>query len=344
MANGKRPRQIDVAKRAGVSRSTVSLVLNNTKSRVQISEETRRRVLQAAQALGYTPNPVAQMLARGRTRIIGVFPIEGRFPYTMADFYYPYLVGVEREAAEQDYNVLLFTRHQAATMAGLFDSGEHSLGLADGLILAGSYPDPALLQRLQDEGYPFVLIGRNSLHDGQIDTVVNDHTPSSYEATRHLLDLNHRRLGIVVNDLSLPFHQERLTGCRQAVDEVTDAQLTILNSDSLRDAATFADALQQHAISALIFADRKLVMPTVDLIQTLPLQIPRELSLLFLVSNPLNLPYPNPTRVSLNRGEKGRMAVQRLVARLGGSADGFTQINVPCRFVVGETTTSALNL
>jgi LacI family transcriptional regulator len=334
----KRPTQADVAQQAGVSRGTVSLVLNRTEGRVPISQETRERVLAAAKALGYSPNPVAQMLARGSTRIIGVFPFEGTFPYMPADFYYPYLVGIEREAAIQDYNILLFTRKQAKASYKIYQDGTNSLRLADGLILTGNYPDPTVLRWLLKEGYPFVLIGRSKIPLNEIDTVVNDHKPCSYEATRHLIDLNHRHLGFVVDDLSLAYHQERLAGCQMAVDEASNAHLTILGSQALTSTVEFINTIDQHKITALICADRKLVTRTVELIQEIHLQIPDDLSLIFLVSNTWELPFANPTRVNLNRDVKGKVAVQRLVKRLEGSLVGYQQIQVPCHFVIGNTT------
>jgi DNA-binding LacI/PurR family transcriptional regulator len=334
----KRPTQADVAQQAGVSRGTVSLVLNNTEGPVPISQETRERVLAAAEALGYSPNPVAQMLARGSTGIIGIFPFEGTFPYTPADFYYPYLVGIEREAAIQDYNVLLFTRKQAETPYKIYQDGPNSLRLADGLILTGNYPDPTVLRWLLKEDYSFVLIGRSKIPLNEIDTVVNDHKPCSYEATRHLIDLNHRHLGFVVDDLSLAYHQERLAGCQMAVDEASNVHLTMLGSQVLTSTVEFINTIGQYKITALICADRKLVTRTVDLIQEIHLQIPDDLSLVFLVSNTWDLPFANPTRVNLNRDVKGRVAVQRLVKRLEGSLSGYQQIQVPCQFVIGNTT------
>ena len=333
----KRPTQADVARRAGVSRGTVSLVLNQTEGRVPISQETRERVMAAAQELGYLPNPVAQMLARGRTRIIGIFSFEGTFPYTPADFYYPYLVGIEREATIQDYNILLFTRKQAKTPQ-IYQNGINSMRLADGLILTGNYPDPATLGWLLQENYPFVLIGRSTIPHTEIDTIVNDHQPSSYAATRHLIELNHRHLGLLVDDLSPAYHQERLAGCQMAVDEVSDVDLTILTGQALSSAVVFMNRLRQYKITALICADRKLVTPTVNLLQGTPWQIPNDLSLVFLVSNTWDLPFPNPTRVNLNRDVKGRAAVQRLVERLDGNLSEYQQIQVPCEFVVGDTT------
>jgi DNA-binding LacI/PurR family transcriptional regulator len=336
----RRPTQADVAQRAGVSRGTVSLILNHNQGRVPISQETRERVMAAALELGYSPNPVAQMLARGNTRIIGIISFEEPLPYIPGDFYYPYLVGIEREAAVQDYNVLLFTRHQAETGRKIDRDAMNSLRLADGVILTGNYPDSAVLRWLLKEDYLFVLIGRSKISQNEIDTVVNDHKPSSYEAARHLIDLNHRQLGLVVDDLSLAYHQERLAGCQMAVDEATDVHLTILTSHALTSAVEFISTIRQHKITALICADRKLVTRTVELIQEIPLQIPDDLSLVFLVSHTWDLPFANPTRVNLNRDVKGKVAVQRLVRRLGGGLNGFEQIQVPCHFVIGDTTAS----
>jgi DNA-binding LacI/PurR family transcriptional regulator len=334
----KRPTQMDVAQRAGVSRGTVSLVLNQIEGRVPISQETQKRVLAAAKSLGYSPNPVAQMLARGNTRIIGIFPFDSTFPYAPTDFYYPYLVGIEREAAVQDYNILLFTRRRGETPHKLYQDGINSLRLADGLILTGNYPDSATLRWLIDEEYPFVLIGRSGLANDEIDSVVNNHTPSSYEATRHLLNLNHHRLGLVVDNLNLAYHQERLTGCQRAVDEIAGAQLIILGSRDMSNPVDFITTLRQHQITALICADRALITPTVDLIQKIPLQIPGDMSLLFLVSNSWDLPFANPTRVNLNRDIKGKVAIQRLIERLEGKLSGYQQIQVSCHFAVGDTT------
>lgn len=99
-----------MARLAGVSRGTVSLVLNRQNSHVPISRATRDKVTAAARQLGYSPNPIAQMLASGRNRIIGFFAFEGTFPYGQEDFHHPYLVGVEHEACVRDFDLLLFTR------------------------------------------------------------------------------------------------------------------------------------------------------------------------------------------------------------------------------------------
>jgi len=333
----KRPTQADVAQQAGVSRGTVSLVLNQTEGRVPISQETRERVLAAAKSIGYSPNPVAQMLARGRNYIIGFFTFDDAFPYAPADFYNPYLVGIEREAGTQGYNVLLFTRNQAKPSHQIYQDWLNSLLLADGVILTGSYPDSTVLRQLVNENYPFVLLGTCDIPNNELDSIESDHKPASYKAVSHLLELNHRQFGFLVEDLSLSHHQERLAGTERAISEASDAYLTKLTQQDLATVEDFKSKIQQNNITALVCADRSLFMPLINLIQEIPFGIPDDLSLVFL-SDTWGVPFANPTRVLLNRDNAGQVAVQRLVKRLEGDLDGYQQIRIPCEFIIGTTT------
>ena len=330
---------MDVARLAGVSRGTVSLVLNANKGRVPISQETSERVIAAARQLNYSPNPVAQMLARGKNRILGFFSFEDQFPFNPSDFYNPYLIGIEQEAAAHEYNLILFTSNQSATARKIFQNGMNSLRLADGVILTGNYPDPNELRQLSNEHFPFVLIGRSDLPNDEIDTVVNDHTPTSFEATQHLIQLGHKHIGFVADNLSLAYHQERLSGSQKAIDEASDVDLVIIQSNVLKDSMIFKHTLHENQITALVCADRMLVATVVKRVQEISLQVPGNLSLVFLVSNTWDMPHTNPTRVNIHRDEKGRVAVQRLIQRLNGELTDFEQTKVECQFIPGETTT-----
>src|SRR5262245_48484111 len=105
----RRPTQADIARLAGVSQATVSVVLNGRDSDVRISPATRERVLTVIREWGYVANPSARSLAGGRNRIIGVHTFEPVFPTTSVDFYFPFLLGMEQEAADLGYDLLLFT-------------------------------------------------------------------------------------------------------------------------------------------------------------------------------------------------------------------------------------------
>jgi DNA-binding LacI/PurR family transcriptional regulator len=137
--------------------------------------------------------------------------------------------------------------------------------------------------------------------------------------------------------MSLPHHRQRLTGCERAINEVSDARLTILASKDLLSPKKFAAILHKNQITGLLCAERDLTHPTVHLIQQLPLQIPEDLSIVFL-STTWGVPYNNPTRVNLNRDFAGQVAVQRLIQRLEGQVQEYEQILIPCDFISGETT------
>src|SRR3972149_10288570 len=99
----KRPTQKDVARKAGVSRSTVSYVLNDqTDLKVQISAETRQRVLRAIAELGYEPDARAQSLRRGHPKTVG-----GIFPTIQNPFFSQILSGISGELQSAGYSVYL---------------------------------------------------------------------------------------------------------------------------------------------------------------------------------------------------------------------------------------------
>src|ERR671936_85566 len=105
----QRPTQADIARLAGVSQATVSLVLNERDAGVRISPATRARVLSVMREWGYVANASARSLAGGRNRIIGVHTFEPVFPTTSVDFFFPFLLVMEQEAAELGHDLLLFT-------------------------------------------------------------------------------------------------------------------------------------------------------------------------------------------------------------------------------------------
>src|SRR5687768_16025961 len=162
MRKEKRYRIADVAKHARVSEATVSVVLNNRVGEgIRVSEETQQRVWEAVRALGYVPNPSARNLARGRNNLIAVFTFESIFPIDSRNFYYPFLIGIEEEAAVQGYDLLLSTAASDPDMRGrIYRKGANRLKLADGAVLLGHALDRSEITQLLAEGFPFVYVGR----------------------------------------------------------------------------------------------------------------------------------------------------------------------------------------
>lgn len=338
--SAKRPTQSDVAKRAGVSRGTVSLVLNNqANGRVPISEETQQRVREAAAELGYTPNPVAQMLVQGSNMLMGVFSYEMPFPYDEGDFFFPYLLGIQRAAIQNEYNVLLFTRSHRDGAASIYSEGMNGLHLADGSVLLGGDPDREELRRLADEGYPFVYIGRREVPGAEISWVANDYQQGSYDITGQLLELGHRHIAFVAGSLHLEHKIDKLKGVQQAVTTwaAQDGHVSTIEDGLLHEPARFVAHIREQGITAILTDDSKGLLGVLAICAQHGIAVPQELSVASLVS----VDHPHlfdirPTYVHLNRHQVGETAAQILVERLLGLRE-IQQVLIPCRVVEGDS-------
>lgn len=315
------------------------MVLNDrTDGRVPISEETRVRVQQAAAELGYAPNPVGQMLAQGSNHLVGVFVYRQEFPYEADDFFFPYLTGIQREASAQEYNVLLFTRHQL-TEAGVYNNSMNSLLLADGSVLLGDYTDRQELRRLHDEGYPFVYIGRREVPGCQINWVTHDYRIGSAEGVRHLLEMGHRRFAFLSTPPGHEPQLDKLAGCREALDAYPDAQLMEYDYDEFDPPPTLVDDLARAQVTALLCDARTLFENVLHQLHKAGVKVPADMSVLSMTTATNSLPYAlRPSYVLLDQQGVGAVATRILVEQTQGKSKGPQQILMPCKFVPGETT------
>ena len=190
----KRVTARDVAEAAGVSRTTVSFVLNDVPG-MRISEDTRQRVLQAAQQLGYQPNISAQRLVTGQTRILAY--VERQTPErAFADAFLPQVLrGVHDAASGSNYEVLFapIPLENGANRCARLLRGGH----VDGLILSGPRSDDLELRQLLEDDAPIVLQGH--WPGVSVASVDVDNTTAARMATEHLIHLGHKHIGMIVH-------------------------------------------------------------------------------------------------------------------------------------------------
>ncbi len=210
----KRTTARDVAEKAGVSRTTVSFVLNDVAG-IRISDETRRTVLQAAADLGYHPDATARRMVSGRTRVLG-FVLHQRPDQAYTDHFVPTVLnGFAQAASEQGYKVLFETippGEGAASFTSLLQERH-----VDGIALSGPRSDDHDLRNLHASGAPIVLLGQ--LPGSNLSFVDVDNRGGAALATQHLLDLGHRQIGLITNaDPVYTASADRLAGYRQALE------------------------------------------------------------------------------------------------------------------------------
>jgi DNA-binding LacI/PurR family transcriptional regulator len=187
--------QQDIARMAGVSQTTVSVVLNGrSDSDVRIAPDTRDKVLRAIAATGYVADPVARRLAARHNRIIGVFTYESVFPAAHGDFYQPFLVGIEQRAESIGCDLLLLTSTPVVDGRRRIFHPDNRLRLADGCILLGRSLDPEELAKLVADGLPFVSIGRRDDAGGPVPYVGADYVAATAAIVERAVGLGHRRL------------------------------------------------------------------------------------------------------------------------------------------------------
>jgi LacI family transcriptional regulator len=213
MPRKKRSTSFDVARLAGVSRTTVSFVLNNVMD-VSISEVTRQRVLDAAHQLHYHPNVAGKKLVSGKSDTVGLVLCQSP-EQIFADAFLPQvMLGVEQAAMEQGFHVLLkpIDPNDAGGYTSLIRENH-----VDGILLSGPRQDDKALIELYEEGVPVMLMGQ--MPHTMMPFVDVNATAGAEAATRHLISLGHRRIGMITNaPLNYTSAQQRRTGYCQALE------------------------------------------------------------------------------------------------------------------------------
>ena len=178
-----KPTITDVARRAGVSKSLVSLVMRGAD---HVSPERRQAVNKAAAELGYRPNAMARSLVQRRTHLVGVMVSDLHNP-----FFADVVAGIQEQAARTGYKVLVNSGNRAAAREA--DAMETLLQLrADGIILGSPVLDDEVIGRASRE-VPIVLVGREA-HGPAVDSVTNDDRAGAEVAVEHCVSLGHRRI------------------------------------------------------------------------------------------------------------------------------------------------------
>lgn len=208
----KRAKSMDVAQLAGVSRTTVSFVLNNVPD-VTISDATRKRVLEAAQSLNYHPNAAGRKLVSGKSRTLGLVLCQSQ-EQVFADSLLPQvLLGVGQAAMQVGYQVLLRPAETSDPFSYIKTIREN---FVDGIVLSGPRQDDPEILSLYEEGFPVMLMGQ--LPDSDIPFVDIDASAGAEAATNHLLERGCKRIAMITNaPLSYTSARQRRNGYLNAL-------------------------------------------------------------------------------------------------------------------------------
>lgn len=337
----KRATSKDVARLAGVSQTTVSFVINNTPG-VSLSDETRRKVLEAAQKLQYIPNSFAKGLKTRQSKLLGVF-----LP-SMDNPFYPMLMKyIERYTAGRGYNVLLCCtyRNPEREHAYLDLCMEKQV---DGIIYLFT---PNWIKRVVQiaSTLPVVLISEKS-DDVPLNTISLNGLRCGQLMAQHLLDLGHRRIACImssVTSVSLT-RQKRLEGIRGAIREAglpdetlrvyTEPASALEHSEAEAGYAAMQQLLQENWATAVIGVNDQVAFGALSCALNTPgIQVPRDISIGGFDNIYLSeMAHPRLTTVDYCNESLCQLAVDMVLNRSGG-AGGLKLASEP-QLLVREST------
>ena len=329
MTGRSAPTILDVAEKAGVSKSLVSLVMRDSP---HVSDAKREAVLDAARQLGYRPNAVARSLVRQRTQVIGVMVSDFGNP-----FFSELLEGVEEASIGAGYRALFNTGSRVVDREIIAVDTLLELQ-TDGLILASPRFDDGELAKIP-RSVPAVMVGRDTKATG-VDVVMNDDPHGSRLVVDHLVELGHRRIAHI--------HGARGAGAAARLQGFKDAMrahglhpIAIRGGFTEPAGVTAARAvLDLDPLPTAVYAANDIcAMGAMRVFESKGLSIPADISLVGYDNVDFTgLDHIDLTTVDQPRRQIGTLAVEMLLERIDGSRKRAKRVTVEPQLIVRGTT------
>jgi LacI family transcriptional regulator len=301
----------DVAKLAGVSTMTVSRVINGSG---YTSPESRARVNRAIAELGYMPNVLARQLRSRRTKTLAL---------VMTDIANPFFTtiarGVEDAARPKGYAVMFCNTDESVD-----EELDYVRVLiqrrVDGVLLVPASDSSGSLELLKANGLPAVVLDRR-LRSGAVDAVRADSEGGAYLAARHLLDLGHREIAVLVGPESVSTSADRVSGYRRAMLEAgidPDTQQILFGQYTEASGHEMTGRLiAAHSRPTAIFAGNNFIaFGAIQALREAGLEIPDDISIVVFDDLPQGWVMPFLTVIAQPAYEIGRLAAEMMIERL----------------------------
>jgi DNA-binding LacI/PurR family transcriptional regulator len=333
-----RPTINEVAKRAGVAKTTVSHAISGKRP---VAPETRERIFKAMNDLQYSPSPIARRLAGSPSRAIAlVFPLASP---TIADVEVRYIASIGAVVNQHGYTFLTLTAPQVNVddLRQIVYSG-----LVDGVLLMRIQQKDERVKLLRETDIPFVMIGRTRDNKGLTYVDLNGEAAIAL-AVDYLVELGHHAIGFISpDDLNFAFAQRIAKGFEQSCEE---HHLPLITAPAVWSADAGYRAmlalLEQHPeITATIAWSEVVTVGAVSALRDLGRKIPDNMSFIsFDRSEHLHLASSDLTVVDTRPEAVGAQAAQMLIALLENQPLDRKQILMPPLLISGKSTARCLN-
>lgn len=329
-----------IAKLAGISRSTVSRVLNDHPN---VNPQTRERVLQVIADTGFRPDPIARSLSSRRAGIIGlVIPLA--IQSLFEDPFFPRLMqGISQGCNSYDYTLSLFLLHTPEEEAKLYPRISRRQ-LLDGVIVTATRVGDPLIPQLLANRVPFVLHGRHE--DPRVSFVDVDNMTGAHTAVTHLVRLGRRRIGLICGPSGSLAAEDRKRGFLNALLErrIPVDESLIIHGD-FTESSSF-EAMQRllaHEPDAVFVASDTMASGALRALRNAGKRVPEEVAVVGFDDMPRAATASPPlTTVRQPIQRAGALAIEMLVDILENGVDPPRRIILPTELVIRNSCGSQL--
>jgi DNA-binding LacI/PurR family transcriptional regulator len=327
----------DVARLAGVSRATASRVANHSP---KVNPEARAAVQAAIAKLGYVPNRAARSLMTRRSDSIGVVIMEPADTLFADPFFGRLLVGISEGLADRDIQLILLmaqTPREEARVERYLRAGH-----ADGAIMVGPHGDDPLPARLEADGVPIVLSGRQP-GPGGVSFVDSDNRGGARSAVAHLVARGRRSIATIHGTLDMSSGLDRLEGYRDALREAGLARDPALEAAGNYHPVEAADAMREllgrrSDLDAVFAASDTMAAAVVRVLQEHGRRIPDDVAVVGFDDSPAALTTrPELSTVRQPIEAMGREMARLLLHRIDHPGDATSQVVFATELVVRES-------
>jgi len=316
----------DVAKRAGVSTTTVSHVINKTRF---VAEETRNAVWQAIQELHYSPSAVARSLKVNHTKTLGLLATSSEAPY-----FAEIIEAVEHHCFERGYTLILGNAHNDLQKQRAYLSMMAQKRVDGLLVMCSEYPDDLLKMLEENRNIPMVVMDWGESRADFTDTVLDNAFQGGYLAGRYLIERGHRDIGAIPGQLERNTGGGRHAGFLKALEEAGIAVRSewIVQGDFEPESGYQAmqQILQQKQRPTAVFCGGDIMaMGAICAADEMGLRVPQDISVIG-YDNVRNARYFTPalTTVHQPKAQLGEKALEMLLDRITSKREESQTIEV----------------
>ncbi len=323
----------DVARLSGVSISTVSRVINNSKP---VSPEIKKKVLEVIKETGYKPNEIARTLVTKKSYLIGVVVTN------LGDSYVADMVrGIEEVGKMYDYDILLCSTY------GDEEAEEKYMQLlyrkqVEGIILISDIIKESVRSQIEEYKIPFVFLSRNS-YEEEYPTVSVDSEIASYEMTKYIMSLGHKNIAYVgnINEENL-VEEFKMLGYKNAVgeNELVDERIYKTSGNAEHDGYEIGRKIinNNQNITAIYCSNDELAIGVMNYLYDNNIKVSEDISVCGFGDINISSVYrPKLTTVKEPFYDIGAVAIRRIIKELKGEKTKEIDIKLPFKIQKRES-------